>query len=115
MPFLNRNLHDGRYAGSTVVDSEGVWVDVDLADLDSSTAESLPETPILADLFVYETSGEAPAYLLFKGHGSLADNAFDGAMYIPAGQGRAFSMYIPDAPISTIALHGTCRVEAIML
>lgn len=107
---------DGRYIGSTAVDSEGAWTDVALDGLDSSTGEDVPEGDrVLVDLFVYNTSTTDPAYLLLRAHGAQADDAFTGALIIPAGTGRAFGLYLPDAPVSTVAVHGTARVEAVML
>lgn len=119
MPALSRDRGDGRYVGSAVVDSAGVWVDLDYEDFAASTAETIPARAFIVDLFVYNTSSEDPAYVLLKAHGALADNAFTGALYIPAGAGRGFSIYFPDANsaagIQTIAVHGTARVEAIWL
>lgn len=107
---------DGRYIGSAAISSVDAWTDKALSALDSATSEAIPETArSLVDLFVYETSGEAPAYVLLKAHGALADDAFTGALIVPAGTGRSFGCYLPDAPISTIAVHGTARVEAIMI
>lgn len=116
MPILSRDRTDGRYIGVTTVDSADVWVDVDLKDLDSSTGESIPDPPYaLVDLFVYETSGANPCYVLLRPHGTQPDETYTGALYIPAGSGRSFGVYIADAPITTIAVSGTARVEAIMI
>lgn len=107
---------DGRYIGSTAVSSADAWTDVALDSLDSATGEAIPVGDrVLVDLFVYETSGEAPAYLLLRAHGELANDAFTGALIVPAGTGRPIGAYLPDAPISTIAIHGSARVEAILI
>lgn len=119
MPYLNRDRGDGRYIGSAVVDSAGVWVDLAYDDFNSSTAESIPDRAFIVDLFVQETSGEDPAYILLRAHGALADGTYTGALYVPAGAGRAFSCYLPDinsqGGIQTIAVSGTARVEAFWL
>lgn len=107
---------DGRFAGSTTVDSAAVWDDVGLDDLDTTTDSATPTQPVaLADLFVYETSGENPAYVLLRAHGEQADEDYTGAFIIPAGTGRAFGVYFPDVPVTTISVSGTARVEAIYI
>lgn len=115
MPYLNRDLVDGRYIGSVAVDSAGVWLDVATDDYDTSTGEAVPASATIVDLFVYETSGEDPAYVLLRAHGAQADGTYTGALYVPAGTGRSIGCYLPDARVSTIAVSGTARVEIIAI
>ncbi|MEZ4436743.1 MAG: hypothetical protein R3F65_30455 [bacterium] len=106
---------DGRYIGSKVVGSVGAWSDLALATLDSTTGEAIPDAPQLVDLFVHETSGESPVYLLLRPHGAQGDADLTGALMVPAGTARAIGAYLPDASISTISIHGSARVEAICI
>lgn len=111
-----RNRVDGRYVGSKAVTSPEAWTDVPLKSLDSATGEAIPDADrTLLDLLVVETAGDAPAYVLLRPHGEQADETYTGAIMIPAGTGLPIGAYLPDAPISTIAVSGTARVTAVML
>lgn len=107
---------DGRYVGSKAYASPGVWVDVPLKSLDSCTSEAIPDADrTLIDLLVVETAGDAPCYVLLRPHGAQADGTYTGAIMVPAGTGLPIGAYIPDQPITTIAVSGTGRVSAVML
>lgn len=107
---------DGRYIGSKAVSSPGAWTDVALKSLDTSTGEAIPDADrTLLDLLVVETGGEDPVYVLLRPHGEQADDSFTGAIMVPAGSGLPLGAYIPDAPITTVAVNGVCRLAATML
>lgn len=115
MPRIHGRI-DGRYAGSKAVASPGAWTDVALSSLDSSTGETPPEGDrTLVDLLVLETAGDAPVYILLRPHGEQADGTYTGAIRVPAGSGLPIGAYLPDAPITTIAVSGTCWITAITL
>ena len=113
---LDRNRSDGRFIGSKTVSSPDAWTDCVLSSLASSTSTALPADidRTAVDLFVYNAS-EDDAYLLLRPHGSQGDEVLTGALIIPAGQGRALACYLPDSPIQTVAVHGTVRIDAIMI
>lgn len=107
---------DGRYIGSKTIASAGVWLDVPLKSLDTSTGEAIPDADrTLVDLLIVETAGDAPCYALLRPHGEQADGTYTGAIMIPAGAGLPIGAYLPDQPITTIAISGTCHVSAVML
>lgn len=114
---ISRDRSDGRFIGSKAISSPGAWVDVTLSSLETSTATALPEgvDRELLDLLVLETGGEDPCYVLLRPHGAQADDSFTGAIRIPAGAGLPLSAYLPDHPITTIAVHGTCHLTAALL
>lgn len=113
MAYVNRSITDGRYIGQATVDSAGAWDDVAVTDYASSTTEAIPATARLVDLFVYNTSDTAPAYVLLRAHGTKDDADYSGALIVPALSGRGIGVNIPDMPITTIAVHGTARVEMV--
>lgn len=113
MSFVNRDRTDGRYVGSKAVGGAS-WVDLAMADLDTATAEAIPSSARIVDLFVYN-AGEADAFLLLCPHGAKSDGVTTGALIVPAGQGRSFGLNLPDAAISTISVLGAVRVEAILV
>lgn len=115
--LISRDRSDGRFIGAKAVSSPGAWVDVALSSLDSSTGDAFPVDfdRTLLDLLVVETGGEDPVYILLRPHGTQDDASFTGAIMIPAGSGLPLSAYIPDSPITTIAVNGTCRITAALL
>lgn len=115
--LISRDGSDGRFIGTKAVSSAGAWTDVALSSLDSSTGTALPAgvDRTLLDLLVVETSGEAPVYVLLRPHGTQDDASFTGAIMIPAGSGLPLSAYLPDQPITTVAVNGVCRLAATML
>lgn len=116
MPFLDRSRFDGRDIGSLDVDV-ATWTDYSPDDFDSSTVSTIDST-MFVDLFILNES-ESAGYVLLRAHGSQADDAFDGAIKVPAGGARSLGCYFPDLDggdgVTTISVIGTLHLEMVAI
>lgn len=115
---ISRDRSDGRFAGVAVVSSPpGEWVAVAVGDFISiGAASSIPASAQVLDLFITETGGENPAYLLLRAHNSgTPEDPAETGWRVEAGSSRAFACYLPDSPVQVISLYGSARIDGLFV